>query len=154
MSDIQETWNVHNKINYLLLDSIPAKAMSDQYTDKTRTVAAQFAHMHNVRIHHLKGRGRKFLGKLKTFERGAQPTKSELKKALKDSEKAVATMLAACEETGKVPSWQNSVTTYLGYFISHESHHRGLVMVCLRFGGTKHTYVQKYGIWEGWKKRL
>ena len=119
-SGIQEAWKVHNKINNMLLDSIPAKAMSSRYTEKTRTVASQFAHVHNVRISHLKGRGKKHLGDLKTFPRGAEPTKSELKKALRTSEKAVAAMLAECEEKGKVPSWQNSVTTYLGYFISHE----------------------------------
>ena len=152
-SPILEAWQVHNRATWLLFKSIPAKSFGDRYGDRTRSVAAQFAHIHNVRVSHLQRRGRAHLGDLTTFERGAEPKKTALEKALKASERAVAAMLRACEETGKVPSWQNSVTTYLGYFIAHESHHRGLIMVCLRFGGTKATDAQRYGIWDTWRKR-
>jgi uncharacterized damage-inducible protein DinB len=153
-SDILEAWKIHNKQNYLLLDDIPTGSMADRYTPTTRTVAAQFAHVHNVRVHHLKGRAPSHLGTLRSFERGAQPTKAQLKKALKTSEKAVAAMLSEYEAKGKVPSWQTSVTTYMGYFIAHEFHHRGHIMTCLRFGGTKLDKNITYGIWSGWSQKL
>ena len=110
--------------------------------------------MHNVRVHHLTRRGPKHVGTLKSYPRGAQPKKADLKKALKASEKAVAAMLSECEAAGKVRSWQNSVTTYLGYFISHESHHRGHIMTCLRFGGTRLDKSIVYGIWDGWRTKV
>lgn len=140
-------------MNMLLLDGIPTQSMAGQYTSTTRTVAAQFAHLHNVRVYHLKSRGPKHLGDLKTFPRGAQPRKTELKKALKASQKAVANMLAEFEEAGKVKSWPGPPVTYLGYFISHESHHRGLAMVCLRMAGIKLPKSVSYGLWHGWRKR-
>lgn len=148
-----EAWRKNNEANYLLLAGIPPQSMSNQYTKNTRTVAAQFAHQHNVRVFHLQRRAPYHLGKLKTFPRGAQPTKTELKKALEASEKAVGHMLVEFEQAGKVKSWQGSPTTYLGYFISHESHHRGLIMVCLRFGGTKLPQKVSYGIWDSWRKK-
>ena len=52
----------------------------------------------------------------------------------------------------KVKSWPGPPTTFLGYLISHEGHHRGLSIVCLRIGGTKLPQEIVYGIWEGWRK--
>jgi len=151
-SDIFEAWKKNCEVNYILLDGIPAKAMSDQYTPRTRTVSAQFAHVHNVRIYQLKHRAPSHLGHLKTFERGAQPTKADLKKFLKASDKAVADMLADGEQAGKVKSWKGTPTSYLGYLLAHEGHHRALTLVCLRFGGTKMPDSIKYGIWDAWRK--
>jgi len=151
-SDILEAWKKNCEVNYLLLDGIPAKAMADQYTPRTRTVAAQFAHVHNVRIYQLKHRAPKRLGSLETFDRGAQPTGAQLKKALKVSDKAVASMLAEFEAAGKVRGWRGSPVSYLGYFLAHEGHHRALTLVCLRFGGTKMPDSIKYGIWDAWRK--
>lgn len=152
-SALLETWRVHNRATWLMFDALPSKAFGDRYTDRTRSVAAQFAHIHNVRVSHLQRRGPQHLGDLEAFGRGAEPGKTALKKALKASERAVANLLAECETTGKVRSWQNSVTTYLGYFIAHEAHHRALIMVCLRFSGTKAPDAAKYGIWDTWRKK-
>ena len=56
-SDLVEAWDMNNRKNFLLLDGIPAKSFGDQYSPTTRTVASQFAHLHNVRVYHLKNRG-------------------------------------------------------------------------------------------------
>ena len=151
-SDLVTAWNVNNALNMKLLDAIPSKAMKDKYSDRTRTVAAQFAHMHNVRVYHLEKRGRHHLGKLEGFERGAQPTKTQLRKALKASAAAVGKMLDEFEADGSVKSWKGPPATYLAYFVSHESHHRGLALVCMRMAGTKIPDEAKYGLWDGWRK--
>lgn len=152
MSDLAEAWHVNNQMNFLLLDALSKEALAATYSPRTRTVAAQFAHMHNIRVYQLEKRGPDFLGKLEAFPRGAQPTKTKLKSALKASEKAVAGMLARADKTGKAKGWPSSPTTFLSYFVAHESHHRGLTLVALRAAGIKLPKEVTYGIWY-WSKK-
>jgi hypothetical protein len=55
-SPLVHTWRRNNDANLFLLDFIPESALSHRYSERTRTVAAQFTHMHNVRVYHLEGR--------------------------------------------------------------------------------------------------
>ena len=45
-----ETWNIHNRINLYVLDAIAPEALTGVSASKGRSVAEQFAHMHNVRL--------------------------------------------------------------------------------------------------------
>ena len=84
-SEFTETWQTNNRITLALLDAIPSGALGDRYSERTRTVAAQFTHIHYVRVRNLKQRGPDFLADLSEFPKGAQPKKGELKSALKGS---------------------------------------------------------------------
>ncbi len=53
-SQLVEAWRMSNEANLYLLGEIPDAYLEDRYAARTRTVAAQFAHMHNVRIRWLK----------------------------------------------------------------------------------------------------
>jgi uncharacterized damage-inducible protein DinB len=153
MSTLAEAWRRNNEKNLFLLDAVPAKALAARYSDRTRTVASQFAHMHNVRVYHLQRLRAKHLGKLETFPRGAQPAKKELRATLKASENAIANLLSDSEAEGRVKGWNGTPTMYLSYFVSHESHHRGLVLVSLRLSGVKLSKDVVYGLWYWRKKR-
>jgi uncharacterized damage-inducible protein DinB len=152
-SGIVEAWRICNEITFGLLAQIPGQALSDSYTPRTRTVAAQFAHIHYVRVRNLQLRGPDHLGQLQSFPKGAQPGKKELKSALQASGKAVADLLRHCEIAGKVKSWSGPPSTYLGYLISHEAHHRALATVALRLGGHKLPASAMYDTWYRWRKK-
>jgi uncharacterized damage-inducible protein DinB len=147
-----EAWLRNNEADLFLLNCMTPRLLVCRYSERTRTVAAQFAHMHNVRIHHLERRAKDLAGKLKPFERGAQPVKRELVAALKASATAMGGFLERIEAGEKVKSWNRSGATYLGYLIAHEAHHRGLVMVSLRLSGEKLPKDMGYGIWNWGKK--
>lgn len=151
-SDILETWRRNNVANFLMLDAIPAKAFDNQYSTHTRTVASQFAHMHNVRLYQLGRRVKTLPQGLETYGRGATPKKKDVRASLKESEKAMASFLVDCEEAGKVKSWKGGPVTFLGYLLAHEAHHRGLINVSLRLSGTKIPDEIVYGIWQSWNK--
>jgi len=42
--------------------------------------------------------------------------------------------------------------SYLAYLVSHESHHRALAIVALRFGGVELDAGAKAGLWGAWRK--
>jgi uncharacterized damage-inducible protein DinB len=151
-SDLVEAWRRNAAMTLFLLDSLPPKALAAAYSARTRTVAAQFAHCHNVRVYHLEARGRAKGAGLEPFPRGAEPAKAVVRRALLRSEDAVADLLEACEAKGRVPSWKGPVATLLGYFVAHEAHHRGLALASLRLSGFKVPKEVVYGLWEAWGK--
>ena len=142
-----------NEANLFLLDSLPVSYLKDRYAPRTRTVAAQFAHIHNVRVRWLTFADSKTLGAAKGFPRGAQPTKAQLKKALLQSEKIVTRFLEKCEASESVKNWNGPPATFLGYLIAHEAHHRGLALVAVRIAGHKLPKEVVYGLWDWGKKR-
>ena len=136
-----------------MLDSISDEYLKDSYAKRTRTVAAQFAHMHNVRLRWLNHAATKLVGKVESFPKGAQPTKAELKNALQASEEVIARFLEECEASGEVKYWNGSPATFLSYLVAHEAHHRGLAMVAMRISRRKLPQEVIDGQWQWGKKR-
>ena len=151
-SQLVEAWRMSNEANLFLLAQIPKAYLEDRYAPRTRTVAAQFAHMHNVRLRWVQHSAPKLVGKPASFPRAAQPNKTELKRALVASSKIVARYLEDCDTEGKVKRWNGSPATVLGYLIAHEAQHRGLAMVAMRIAGRKLPQEVVYGQWK-WGKQ-
>jgi len=151
-SDLIDAWNANAAANDLILGALGSEDLEARYSPKTRTVASQFAHLHNVRISHTEARKAEGADALTSFARGTQPTKRELTSALAASSEVVRALFADCDRTGKMRAWSGrSAVSFLGYLISHESHHRGLVLVSLRLSGRKLDKDVTYGIWN-WRK--
>ena len=88
-------------------------------------MAAQFAHMHNIRVSLLDNRFQSGPGDLQGFPRGAQQDKLTLQTALEASGNAITEFLAKAQQTGNVKGWKGPPSTVLGYLFPHEAHHRG-----------------------------
>jgi len=76
-------------------------------------------------------------------------SKAELRKGLEASGKAIAQLVShSCDAGGKVKGFKPHVVAFVGYLISHESHHRGQIGWTLK--NTGHPLDQKtaYGLWE------
>jgi uncharacterized damage-inducible protein DinB len=115
-----------------------------------RDVARQFAHLHNVRVWHLEKRAKDLARGLKTFEGKTSPKKSELRKTLTASSKAIETFLVdVLEQKPRRRGFKKGIFTTLGYFIAHESHHRGNILLTLKECGEKLDKDAEYAIW-GW----
>jgi uncharacterized damage-inducible protein DinB len=78
----------------------------------------------------------------------AAPGKDALRGALEASSAAIETLLARGLEAGKIKGFKPHPMAFLGYLISHESHHRGQVMLALKANGHLPDKKVQYGIWE------
>jgi len=148
-NQIIDTWNISNRINLYLLESIPLGALNDVSASKGRTVAEQIAHLHNVRLMWLKAPGPELLEGLQKIEKEAAADKGLLSRSLRDSGKAIESLLRkSLEGDGRIKGFKPHVTGFLGYIIAHESQHRGQIALSLKQSG--HTLDKKvaYGIWE------
>jgi len=144
-----ETWEIHNRVNLYLLDATEPAALGSLSASKGRTVGEQFAHIHNVRLMWLKSGAPALLAGLTKIEKEQALDKKLLRKSLTDSGAASRSLLAeGLRDGGKVKGFKPHVSAFLGYLISHESHHRGQIILSLKQAGKGLDKKVLYGIWE------
>lgn len=144
-----ETWEIHDRINLYLLDSIDPSSLSSLSASKGRTVGEQFAHIHNVRLMWLKSAAPALLKGLAKIEKEQAADKKLLRKSLSDSGAAIKSLLSqSLQEGGRVKGFKPHVTAFLGYLISHESHHRGQIILSLKQSSKVLDKKILFGIWE------
>ena len=148
-AQIVETWAIHNRINLYLLDAIPDDALGSSLPTKSRTVHDLFAHMHNVRLMWLKSAAPALLKGLNKLETKIVGNKRDLRSALESSGQAIESLLnQAIADGGKVKGFKPHAVAFLGYLISHESHHRGQIGWALKSSGRPLDQKTAFGLWE------
>jgi uncharacterized damage-inducible protein DinB len=144
-----ETWQIHDRINLYLLDAIDPQSLSSHSASKGRSVGEQFAHVHNVRLMWLKSAAPELLEGLTKVESEQANDKKLLAKSLTASGKAIGTLLTqSLDAGGKVKGFKPHAAAFLGYLISHESHHRGQIALSLKQAGQPLDKKIGYGLWE------
>lgn len=151
IKQIIETWEIHNRINLYLLNAIKEEYLADISASKGRNVGEQFAHIHNVRLMWLKAANPDLLKGQNKIEKGTL-SKNLLSDELGNSSTAIASLLQTGFEQGKIKGFKPHPAAFLGYIISHESHHRGQIMLCLKQSGHPVDQKVQYGLWE-WGSR-
>ena len=142
-----ETWQIHDRINLYLLDAVDPASLDSHSASKGRSVGEQFAHIHNVRLMWLKSAAPGLLAGLAKVEQAND--KKLLKKSLTDSGAAIGKLLAnSLEADGKIKGFKPHAAAFLGYLISHESHHRGQIALTLKQAGKPLDKKIGYGMWE------
>jgi uncharacterized damage-inducible protein DinB len=144
-----ETWRIHDRINRYLLAAVPAEALRVVSASRGRSVGEQFAHVHNVRLMWLKSAAPELLDGLQKVEKEGAGDAEVLRAALEASGEAVGELLRrSLAEGGRIKGFKPHAAAFLGYLVSHESHHRGQIALTLKQAGHPLDKKVAYGLWE------
>src|SRR6185503_13382074 len=140
-------WQTHEKMNRLLIDSISDTGMQKTLSTRGgRTIYQQLVHIHNVRMQWLEICSKDIFSKYKVLDKETSFSRKGLQKAFEDSAKGIEELLSrSWDGGGKVKGFKKGVIPLLGYFISHESHHRGNILLTLKQSGEKIPDTVKWG---------
>ncbi|MDQ2842246.1 MAG: DinB family protein [Acidobacteriota bacterium] len=146
-------WRRHNEILILLFDSVPPEGFSAvPLASRGRDVAGQFAHLQRVRLGWLEYHATGKRPKLPTRDKVTPVPTGELRQSLTGSAERVEEFLArAFRGEEKIRMFGQQPVRWMAYVISHESHHRGQIMLALKQAGKKlPAKIALEGLWGKW----
>jgi uncharacterized damage-inducible protein DinB len=159
---ILDAWATSNRTTVFLVEQLPPVLWDAAVPGAPRrTVRMILGHMHNARCAWLKTLGRPHGIAVPTSVDRHRVTRTQLIGALNRSSKGIASLLDfGCERDGQIPPtaayvWRNlplDVGHVLSYFVAHEGHHRGQIVMLARQLGHRLPPEVTNGLWH-WTKR-
>jgi len=148
--DLLRAWRTNGAINRTLIDAIDDGGMAATLSKRGgRDVCRQFAHLHNVRVWQLEAKAKPLAEGLKVFGTDERPDRKHLLAALDASGAAVERQLAGMvADTPKLRGFKRGAVQTLAYYIAHESHHRGNILLTLKQCGHKLDRSLLLAIWD------
>ena len=155
-------WRTNNRVTMQLIERLPPALWEVAIPGAPRrTIRALGAHLHNVRCMWVKTLGREHGVRVPTRVDLTRVTRRQVVAALKRSSLGIEALLAlGCAKDGQVPPskgyvWRNlslDVGHVLTYFIAHEAHHRGQIVMVARQTGHRLPITTTAGLWQ-WKPK-
>jgi uncharacterized damage-inducible protein DinB len=155
-------WNTNSRVTAFLIERLPAPLWRATIPGiPTRTVRSVAAHLHNARCSWVRTLGGEHGIAIPTRVDHRTVTPRQLVSALKRSSRGIAFLLALGNSRGgHVPSsrayvWRNlplDTGHVLTYFVAHEAHHRGQIVMAARQLGYRLPPGVTAGLWQ-WQVR-
>ena len=151
-------WRTNCRVTALLVDQLPAPLWSAALPDQPRRpVRMILGHFHNSRSRWLRTLGREHGIPVPPLVDLRRVTRRELLAALKRSDAGMEALLVLGLDSGGIvpPSkayvWRNlplDVGHVLTYFVAHEAHHRGQIVMLARQLGHPLPRKATDGLWQ------
>jgi uncharacterized damage-inducible protein DinB len=159
-SRLIDAWGTNNRVTMYLIESLPVELWPLPIPGAPRrTIRMLAAHLHNSRSRWIKALGASHGVVVPPLVDLRRVRPKELLRALSQSSEGIVRLLElGASRGGIVPrsTWQNFPTDlehFLSYFVAHEAHHRGqLVMLARQLGHQLPADVAN-GLWQWIKLR-
>ena len=159
---ILAAWRTNNQVTVFLVSHIPAAVWAVSVPGAPRkTVRMLAGHLHNARCMWLKTLARPHGIPVPSTVDRRKVSRRELVAALNRSSRGIEALLRlGIRRGGSVPAsppyvWRNlplDVGHLLTYFVAHEGHHRGQIVLVARQIGSRLPAEVTAGLWQ-WTKR-
>jgi uncharacterized damage-inducible protein DinB len=157
-----DAWRTNNRVTAYLVEHLPNELWEATVPGAPRRTVRMIAgHMHNARCMWIKTLGNEFgITAPRAVDRHKVPPK-ELLAALRNSSRGIISLLTlGLDRGGVIPvsssyTWRNlplDVGHVLTYFVAHEGHHRGQIVMLARQLGHRLPVEVTGGLWQ-WSKR-
>jgi len=156
-------WRTSARVTAFLVEGLPAELWDAEIPgEPRRTVRMLAAHLHNSRCGWIRTLGREHGVKVPALVDRRRVTRRQLAAALKRSGRGIEQILQlGLDAGGRVPPsrgyvWRNlplDVGHVLAYFVAHEGHHRGQIVMLARQLGCPLPAETRNGLWQ-WSTRV
>ena len=161
-SSVLAAWQTNCRVTAYLVEELPAVLWGAAIPGAPRrTVRMLVAHLHNVRARWIRTLGRAHGVRVPPLVDTRRVGRRELLAALQRSGKGIEALLTlGLEADNQVPPspayvWRNlplDIGHVLTYFVAHEAHHRGQVVLLARQLGHRLPTAVTNGLWQ-WTTR-
>jgi len=155
-------WRTTNRLTVFLVERIPAGLwIATLPGAPRRSIRMVAGHVHNVRCRWVRVLGAEFGIAVPGNVDRLHVRRTELIGALGRSSRALLRLLElGCDRGGTIPAastygWRNlplDVGHVLAYFVAHEAHHRGQIVLAARAEGERLPAAVTDGLWQ-WTRR-
>ena len=159
---ILNTWRTNNRVTVYLMKHLPPELWASAVPGAPRRTIRMIAgHLHNARCMWIKTLGRELGVPVPRNVDRRRVKPKELVPALERSSRGILQLLTlGCEHGGRIPPastyiWRNlplDVGHVLAYFVAHEAHHRGQIVLVSRALGYRLPSSVTAGLWQ-WTTR-
>jgi uncharacterized damage-inducible protein DinB len=157
---ILDAWKTTNRTTTFLIENIPDDLWNEKAVGLNRTVGMIAAHINNSRCMWIKNITRGETFKIPANVDPFRAKRKEVVIALNRSSHTMLKLLQACiDNRGRLPSrpiwlnFPNDVIHFLSYFVAHEAHHRGQIIILARNLNHRLPAEVTDGVWQ-WTRRL
>jgi uncharacterized damage-inducible protein DinB len=159
---ILAAWGTSNRVTVFLVENLPAPVWEASVPGAPRrTVRMLAGHIHNARCMWIKMVGKEHGIPVPSSVDRRKVTRKDLVSALDRSSRGIQALLKlGCDHGGRIPIpstyvWRNlplDVGHVLAYFVAHEGHHRGQIVLIARQLGHRLPISTTGGLWQ-WTRR-
>jgi uncharacterized damage-inducible protein DinB len=155
-------WRTNNRVSVFLVEHLPKELWGAPVPGAPRRTVRMIAgHIHNARCMWITTLGKEFGIAAPPAVNRHKVEPKELIRALGHSSRGMISLLTlGCDRGGAIPAsssytWRNlplDVGHVLTYFVAHEGHHRGQIVMLARQLGYRLPVEITGGLWQ-WSKR-
>ena len=159
---ILDAWQTNNRVTIFLIENLPAELWEARVPGAPRRTIRMIAgHIHNARCMWIKTLGKEHgIAVPRSVDRHKVKPEALIPALQRSSTGILSLLKLGCDQGGSIPAtkayaWRNlplDVGHVLCYFVAHEGHHRGQIVMLARQLGYRLPVEVTGGLWH-WLKR-